>query len=61
MDKKQKILRYTELVFKRESLEKRHMQLPYEDGAEMETLLKELGMEHKEILERAAKNLIEEV
>ncbi len=60
-ENKTMILRYAQLTFKRESLVAQEKPFPNEDKDELEKILVELGMSHEEILDRAAKNLIDEV
>lgn len=57
-----KVLRYAQLILKRTCLEKRHMgsAMTHEETTEIETIPRELGKTHEEILELAAKNLIPE-
>ena len=54
------ILRYAQLTFKRESLKAQNKSLPEEELKELESIPAELSMSHEEILDRAAKNLIDE-
>jgi len=56
-----KILRYAQLTFKKEGLDREHIPLSPEETVEMETIKKELCMTHFEIIDRALKNLIDEI
>lgn len=59
-ENRQKILRYAQLTFKREMLSAQNQQLADEDEKERLAIPAELGLSHEEILDLAAKNLIDE-
>ena len=59
-ERKQKIMRYAQLVFRRAGLEQRNMVLPTEEAVELETILFELNLTHEQVLEHASRSVISE-